>query len=301
MYSAIAMTSRLTSASCGFAGRALAAVLTVLAATAGVAAAADTRLPDAMQRQDRQAVSALLAQHADAKARQADGTTALAWAAHWNDLNAAEALLTAGADVNAADDLGVTPLALACQNGSTAMAERLLAAGADPQAARKTGETALMTAAFTGNVALVRLLLARGADVNRATTDSRQTALMWAIAERHPEVTTVLLAAKADVRAELKNKSRGEFVVHFAPRGALAAVAVERLAGRTDEAIGGQVVAKVLRGKFARGCTGLPSGCRRSEEFAQGYGSGRPPVVRAGQGSWDSRAFWSRGKHRRHQ
>lgn len=181
-------------------GRAI--LLAVLLAAARPSdAAADTRLADAMQRQDAAAVAALLGRRVDPNSRQADGTTALAWAAHWDDLPSAAALLAAGADVNAADDLGVTPLMLACQNGSLAMAERLLAAGAAAGRARKTGETPLMTAAFTGNVALVKALLARGADPNAAPPDSRQTALMWAIAESHGDAAAALIAARADVRA----------------------------------------------------------------------------------------------------
>ena len=161
----------------------------------------DSRLADAMQRQDANALAALLAGHADPNGRQADGATALSWAAHWDHLAAADQLLQAGADPKASDDLGVTALALACQNGSAAMAQRLIAAGADVNAARKTGETPLMTAAFTGNVELVRLLLQHGADPNQAATDTKQNALMWAISERHAEITAVLLAAKADAHA----------------------------------------------------------------------------------------------------
>lgn len=165
------------------------------------AAERDARLAGAMQRQDAQAMAALLAKKADPNGRQADGATALSWSAHWNDVASADALLKAGADPNASDDLGVTALALACQNGSAAMADRLIAAGADPNRSTRTGETPLMTAALTGNVALVRLLLKHGADANRAATNSKQTALMWAIAERHTEVVAALIDAKADVHA----------------------------------------------------------------------------------------------------
>lgn len=178
-------------------------LVTTLATVGGAVSAVerDTRVADAVQRQDAAAALALLAKKADPNGRQADGATALAWAAHWNDLKTADALIEAGADPNASDDLGVTALVLACQNGSAAMAEKLIAAGADPNRSKRTGETPLMTAAFTGNVALVRLLLDHGADVNRAATDSGQTALMWAIAERHTEVAATLLEASADVHA----------------------------------------------------------------------------------------------------
>ncbi|MGE3511548.1 MAG: ankyrin repeat domain-containing protein [Vicinamibacterales bacterium] len=176
--------------------------LLCLALTAGDAAAAsDSRLADALQRQETSAVAALLAKGADPNGRQADGTTALSWAAHWDDLATADRLLKAGAQANVANDLGVTPLALACQNGSIAMATRLIEAGADTNAAKKTGETPVMTAAFTGNAALVALLLKHGADPNRVANDTKQTALMWAISERHSDVVNALVAAGADVKA----------------------------------------------------------------------------------------------------
>lgn len=169
--------------------------------TAVAAAERDTRLADAMQRQDARAVRSLLERHADPNGRQADGASALAWAAHWDDVSSAEALLGRGADPDSTDDLGVTPLSLACRNASVAMAERLLVGGANPNQARKNGETPLMTAALTGNVELVQLLLTRGADPNRVATDSQQTAIMWAISESHADVVAVLLAAGADAKA----------------------------------------------------------------------------------------------------
>src|SRR5438445_8984016 len=96
------------------------------------AGASDTRLADAVQRQNSAAVRALLSRHIDVNAPQPDGATAIAWAAHWNDLETADLLLRAGSDVDAANAFGVTPLSLACTNGSVAMVERLLAAAADP-------------------------------------------------------------------------------------------------------------------------------------------------------------------------
>jgi ankyrin repeat protein len=165
------------------------------------AAAADTRLIDAARRQDRAAVRTLIAQKADARARQPDGATALHWAAHWDDLETAELLLAARADVNAANDFGVTPLSLACTNASAAMVERLLAAGADPNLAQANGETPLMTASRSGNAAIIRGLVARGAQVNGREPARGQTALMWAAANRRSEVVRSLIETGADVHA----------------------------------------------------------------------------------------------------
>src|SRR5262245_49248155 len=113
----------------------LAACPLLLAAIAS-AAPADTRLLDAVARQDGQAARTLLKQGADVKARAADGGTALQWAAHWDDVELAGLLLKAGANVDAADDHGVTPLALATENVSERMVETLLKAGANPNVAR---------------------------------------------------------------------------------------------------------------------------------------------------------------------
>ncbi len=55
-----------------------------------------------------------------------------------------------------------------------------------------------MTAARAGNIAVMKLLLDRGADVNARENYKGQTALMWAAAERHPDVVKLLLEHGAD-------------------------------------------------------------------------------------------------------
>ena len=47
----------------------------------------------------------------------------------------------------------------------------------------------------------MKALLARGADVNAKEREHQQTALMWAAAQRHPEVVRLLIEAGADIRA----------------------------------------------------------------------------------------------------
>ena len=168
-------------------------------------AGSDFRLADAAKHKDRAAVQALLKQHVDVNAPQGDGATALAWAAHWDDLEMADALLRAGANVNAANDYGVTPLALACLNGSAPMVDRLLQAGANANVAQTSGETALMTCSRTGNLTAVNLLLGHEAHANASEPHGGQTALMWAVAEKHPEVVKALIARGADARAHSKD------------------------------------------------------------------------------------------------
>src|SRR5262245_56162867 len=165
---------------------------------------ADSRLIDAVKKRDVEAVRALLNARplrADVNATLGDGATALHWAAHRDDLTIVDLLVRAGARAGAAGDLGTTPLHLACTNRNGAMVERLLAAGAGANAALTNGETVLMTCARAGDVRATRALVAHGADVNAKERAHQQTALMWAVAQRHPDVVRLLIDARADVRA----------------------------------------------------------------------------------------------------
>ena len=81
------------------------------------------------------------------------------------------------------------------------MVRALLAAGADANAAVTSGETVLMTCARTGSADAVEALLAAGARVNAAEFSERQTALMWAAAQRHPAVVRLLIEHGANVQA----------------------------------------------------------------------------------------------------
>ena len=175
-------------------------------AAVGAAAAAPPEAPlaDAAKRADWAAVRTLLRQGADVDAPQGDGSTALHWASYRDNREIAALLIRAGTEVDAANDLGVTALWAACENGSPAMVGTLLEAGADPNMALPFGETPLMTAARAGNADAVGRLLAAGADVDAATREGAygaQTALMWAVAQKHPAVVEVLLAHGADVNA----------------------------------------------------------------------------------------------------
>lgn len=171
---------------------------------------AESRVADAVERSDRAATRALIKQHADVNAAQADGMTPLHWAAYRDDVDIAKALIGASANANATNRYGVTPLVLACQNGNTAMVELLLDHGADPNTTLRGGETPLMTAARTGKPGPVRALLSRGARVD-ARERRGQTALMWAAAEGHAEVLELLLRAGADLQIVLPDSGFNAF------------------------------------------------------------------------------------------
>ena len=168
------------------------------------ATSSDLRLVDAVRKGDQEAVAVLLPQ-VDVNARQPDGATALAWAAHRDDLETAKLLIQGGADVNAANEYGATPLSLGCINRNAQMVELLLEAGADPNAKLLKGETAIMTCTRTGTAGGVKALVAHGADVDVRVPWRKQTALMWAAANRRPQVTKALIEAGADVNAGSRN------------------------------------------------------------------------------------------------
>jgi ankyrin repeat protein len=173
---------------------------------------ADSRLADAVQRDDKVAVRSLVADRANINVAQSDGTTALHWAVRHGDLTTADLLIKAGADVKAANRYGLTPIHLAASNGHAAMIEKLLAAGVDPNFANAGGETVLMTASRTGNLDAIRLLLARGANVNAKESERGQTALMWAVLENHTDAVKLLLARGADINAKTTARTiKGEY------------------------------------------------------------------------------------------
>lgn len=195
---------------------AAAAVVSLLLCGASRAAeTADLRLIHAARNQDAKTVRALLAEKVDVNSRSSDGSTALLWSAHWNDLETANLLLAAGADANLANDFRMTPLSQACTNANDAFVHALLKAGANPNTPIATGETPLMTCSKTGSADAVRMLIEYGADLNAKEPKENQTALMWAAAERHPDVVKALIAAHADLNAHTK---QGFMAIHFAAR-----------------------------------------------------------------------------------
>lgn len=163
--------------------------------------AADAPLIEAVMKQDGAAVRELLGQGADVNTRQADGATALHWAVHLDDAETVGVLLEAGAEVGAANDLGVRPLLLASANGNIAIVRALLDAGADPDASPPDQENPLMRAAWVGSLEVVIALLDAGAEIHAAESARGQSALMWAVAQRHPMVVRALIDRGADVDA----------------------------------------------------------------------------------------------------
>ena len=178
-----------------------AAIAIALSVAAASAAPADPGLINAIKSKDVAAVREAVKRRVDVNAPQGDGATALHWAAHVNDVAIADLLIRAGARANVADDTGFTPLHVACTNRGGAMVERLLTAGADANAVSLNGEAVLMTCSRAGDPRAVKALLVKGARVNVKEKAHDQTALMWAAAQRHPDVTRLLVEAGADISA----------------------------------------------------------------------------------------------------
>ena len=65
-----------------------------------------------------------------------------------------------------------------------------------------------MLASRNGDVSSVKLLLEHGANVNAAEQANGQTAMMWAVSQRHPEVVSLQISAGAHVDARSKQLKR---------------------------------------------------------------------------------------------
>lgn len=159
----------------------------------------DRRIVDAAEHQDMGLVRTLLVNGVDANSKQPDGATALHWAVHWNDIATTEVLIGEGANVNAVNRSGESPLSLACGNGNATMVQALVDHGADANRAASSGETALMRCVRSGGVEAVKILLAHDAQVNAKDKNLGRTALMWAVAEKRPEMVHALIEGDADI------------------------------------------------------------------------------------------------------
>lgn len=204
---------------------------------AGTALAADTgklSLAQAAKAGDRDALKSLLNSAAKEDLAGVQGTDALIWAASRNDLAMADLLLKAGVDPKSANDYGATALYAAASLSDAAMTKKLLAAGAEANAALFSGETPLMVAAREGNLATLSALLSAGADPNAQEKNAGQNALMWAISERHSEITKELVDHKADVNIASRY---GATPLMFAAQGDVESARTLLAAGANPNAI----------------------------------------------------------------
>lgn len=142
------------------------------------------------------AVSMLLANGADPRARDAEGNTPLHHAARSSDPGVAAALLDAGAELDPLNHDGLSPLAAACEIANWRLARLLLERGA--RCEPEDGLPALLAAAAgEDDPAGVALLLKHKARVN--ARDARQrSALLVACHAGNRDVASALIEAGAD-------------------------------------------------------------------------------------------------------
>lgn len=148
-----------------------------------------------------EAVKFLISSGADAKAESEAGVTALHWCT--GDAAKVRLLLDRGADVNKASRLGRTPLLVAAGTyGTLETVKLLLQKGADVNVVDSAGFTPLNAAANVNNTAVAKLLIEKGANLEAKTSIGQVgTALMGAAHNGNLELTRLLLAHKADVKA----------------------------------------------------------------------------------------------------
>jgi uncharacterized protein len=177
------------------------ALLLASTGSAAADAARDQQFVQAVKTGNSRTAFALIDERVDPNAAERDGTTALHWAVRNNDLAMVDRLIAAGADVHAANRYGITAIYLACQNGSAGAVQRLLEGGVRADTTGQMGETALHTCARTGRPEAAQRLIDAGAPIDPIESWRGQTPLMWAAANRNPEMMRTLIAAGADVNA----------------------------------------------------------------------------------------------------
>lgn len=206
--------------------RALVAMTFALAATAAGAGSYEDFF-SAIQRDDRTAVTALLARGFDPNSRDPKGQVGLFVALQGGSLAAAQALWEAPAlDVNALNEKGESALMIAALKGQIGACEALLQRGARVD---QPGWSPLHYAATGPQPKTVALLLARGASVD-AESPNRSTPLMMAARYGAEASVDLLLAKGADAR---RVNEAGLNAAAFAKLGGRNALAqrLARLAG----------------------------------------------------------------------
>lgn len=125
-----------------------------------------------------------------------DGNRLLHEAVLYNNPDVATELLKRGANVNAANGPGDTPLHYAALFDSfNSCGKNLLQCGADVNAAGWGGNRPLHYAAYSGDKDCVHALLDNGADP-RVKNDDDQTPQQVALANKHPEIASILREAQ---------------------------------------------------------------------------------------------------------
>ena len=151
---------------------------------------------------DTEQILSAFDRNSDPNLSQSDGTTLLHWAVYYEDPALVRRLIRAGANVALRNEYGATPLSQAATLANEEIIELLLEAGADPDEKGADDQTPIMIVARTGDTEAATVLLEAGADVNTVEKWRGQTALMWAVAQKQPAMTALLLEYGADPDAQ---------------------------------------------------------------------------------------------------
>lgn len=167
----------------------------------------------AIQRDDAQAVQALLVRGFDPNTMSPKGQYGLYLALREPSPKAAQVLIDwPKTDVNRLNANGESPLMLAALKGYQGLAEKLIGKGAD---VNKTGWTPLHYAASGGHLSLISLLLENSAYID-AESPNGTTPLMMAAMYGTPAAVKLLLREGAD--PQLRNQKKLS-ALQFAQRG----------------------------------------------------------------------------------
>ncbi len=167
----------------------------------------------AIQRDDAQAVQALLVRGFDPNTMSPKGQYGLYLALREPSPKAAQVLIDwPKTDVNRLNANGESPLMLAALKGYQDLAEKLIRKGAD---VNKTGWTPLHYAASGGHLSLISLLLENSAYID-AESPNGTTPLMMAAMYGTPAAVKLLLREGAD--PQLRNQQKLS-ALQFAQRG----------------------------------------------------------------------------------
>lgn len=121
-------------------------------------------------------------------------STTLLFAVERDDLERVTELLASGVDPNGVNPQGRTPLMVAAFGTNAAMVHALARAGAEVNRQARNGSTALMKAALWGRLEIVQALLALGADPTLHDTEG-WTAERIAHAREHHEIARLIAEA----------------------------------------------------------------------------------------------------------
>ena len=140
--------------------------------------------------------------------------TALQVAVKRKHADVVQVLIDAGADIETKNDRGRSTLHLASFLGELTIMRKLVKAGADVRATDDRRDTCLTFAAYNGHTDAVRYLVSLPeVDLNHQQSSDNNTALHFAVHQKHADVVQVLIDAGADI--ETKN-DRGCSPLHYA-------------------------------------------------------------------------------------